>query len=236
MEEHRNTGGQLGYYSETVAADSRRKEFNIKNHSLIHSGQKPDFLFIGDSITHYWELPAYFNIPGQLIINRGIGGDTTEYLKKRFSPDALQLNPRYCIMGIGINDSIALEGDYWKLIPPLPYHEVLAKAEENILDIIHQARASETTLILASLLPIEIKLALYERDRKKYICELNQWLAETAEENNLIFADYYSAAVQQGTDRPLAGITYDGLHPNGKGYEIMSAVLKETLKKHNILI
>lgn len=236
MEEQKNTGGQLGYYSETVAADSRRKEFNIKNHSLIHSGQKPDFLFIGDSITHYWELPAYFHTPGQLIINRGIGGDTTEYLKKRFSPDALQLNPRYCIMGIGINDSIALEGDYWKLIPPLPYHQVLSMAKDNISDIIKQARSSKTTLILASLLPITIKLALHEKERKKYICELNQWLAKTAEENNLMFVDYYNAAADKGTDMPLDGITYDGLHPNGRGYEIMTAVLKDTLKKHNIII
>lgn len=100
------------YFSSIAAADSRRKEFDIKNHSLIYTEQKPDFLFIGDSITHYWELNAYFNLPGQLIVNRGIGGDTTEFLKRRFYVDALQLKPRYCIMGIGINGSIELEGDY----------------------------------------------------------------------------------------------------------------------------
>ena len=42
------------YFSSIAAADSRRKEFDIKNHSLIYTEQKPDFLFIGDSITHYW--------------------------------------------------------------------------------------------------------------------------------------------------------------------------------------
>lgn len=62
---------RLEYFSRTAAADSRRKEFDIKNHSLIYTDQKPDFLFIGDSITHYWELNAYFNLPGQLIVNRG---------------------------------------------------------------------------------------------------------------------------------------------------------------------
>ena len=49
---------RLEYFSRTAAADSRRKEFDIKNHSLIYTDQKPDFLFIGDSITHYWELNA----------------------------------------------------------------------------------------------------------------------------------------------------------------------------------
>ena len=71
-------------------------------------------MFIGDSITEYWELNAYFRNSDQLIINRGIAGDTTKYLKKRFYVDAVQLKPKYCILGIGINDSIELEGDIGK--------------------------------------------------------------------------------------------------------------------------
>ena len=47
---------RLEYFTQTVAADSRRKEFDIKNHSLICEGRKPECLFLGDSITHYWEL------------------------------------------------------------------------------------------------------------------------------------------------------------------------------------
>ena len=35
---------------------------------------------------------------------------------------------------------------------------------------------------------------------------------------------------------PLDGITYDGLHPNGKGYDIMATILRNTLKQHNIHI
>ena len=61
----------------------------------------------------------------RLIINRGIAGDTTKYLKKRFYVDAVQLKPKYCILGIGINDSIELEGDYWKKLEPVPYSEKL---------------------------------------------------------------------------------------------------------------
>lgn len=62
---------KLGYFSETVAADRKRKEYDIKNHSIVRTGRRPDFLFIGDSITQYWELNAYFDEPGQLLINRG---------------------------------------------------------------------------------------------------------------------------------------------------------------------
>ena len=91
---------RLEYFSEDVAADKNRKEFDIKNHTLCYTNQRPDFLFIGDSITEYWELNAYFRNSDQLIINRGIAGDTTKYLKKRFYVDAVQLKPKYCILGI----------------------------------------------------------------------------------------------------------------------------------------
>lgn len=225
-----------GYFSVTAAADSRRKEFNIKNHSVILSGNKPDFLFIGDSITHYWELNAYFNKPKQFIINRGIEGDTTTYLNKRFDADVLQLNPKYCIMGIGVNDTIDLEGDYWKLIPPLPYDHVLNRAKKNICEIISKTRASSTRLVITSLLPINIKLSLHEPERKHFICEFNQWLSETAKKENLIFVNYYMATSYPGTNKPLDNITYDGLHPNAKGYELMSTVLRNTLQKHRIFI
>ena len=166
---------RLEYFSEDVAADKNRKEFDIKNHTLCYTNQRPDFLFIGDSITEYWELNAYFRNSDQLIINRGIAGDTTKYLKKRFYVDAVQLKPKYCILGIGINDSIELEGDYWKKLEPVPYSEKLKIVKSNIIEIIQQAKKEKIMLILTSLLPINIPILRYERDRKMYIKELNEW-------------------------------------------------------------
>lgn len=227
---------RLQYFSEIVAADTRRKEFDIRNHSLIYKGLRPDFLFIGDSITHYWELAAYFHDRDLLLVNRGIGGDTTTYLEKRFYADALQLKPEYCIVGIGINDSIDLEGDYWKRLKPAPYEEVLERAQGNFEKIIKKAEDTETTLILASLLPISIPVSLNEALRRRYVCELNYWLMDTAQKNKLIFVDYYRQMIQPESGELMEGITYDGLHPNGKGYEIMADVLKETLKKNEIYI
>lgn len=191
---------RLEYFSEDVAADKNRKEFDIKNHTLCYTNQRPDFLFIGDSITEYWELNAYFRNSDQLIINRGIAGDTTKYLKKRFYVDAVQLKPKYCILGIGINDSIELEGDYWKKLEPVPYSEKLKIVKSNIIEIIQQAKKEKIMLILTSLLPINIPILRYERDRKMYIKELNEWLMEMAKMNNLIFVNYYATMTFPGTD------------------------------------
>lgn len=227
---------RLEYFSNVVAADRNRKEFDIRNHSILYMKKKPDFLFIGDSITEYWELGAYFNRPDCLIINRGIGGDTTEYLKRRFYVDAVQLAPAHCILGIGINDSIDLEGDYWKKIEPRNYEEVLLAAQENIDAIITQAREAGMKLILTSLLPINIPILQHESVRKRYIKELNQWLSKKAKAEKLIFVNYYQAMVFPGTNRVMDGITYDGLHPNAKGYEIMAAVLRNNLQQNQIEI
>lgn len=225
-----------GYFSLSVSADNRRKEFDIKNHTLIENKLNPDFIFIGDSITHFWELNSYFNKPGQLIINRGIGGDTTTYLAKRLWADALQLSPKYCIIGVGINDSIDLEGDYWKQIPGLPYNEVLIRAKENYIDIIEQCNKTSTIPIIVSLLPINIPVSLCEIKRKKFICDLNEFLYSYCREKKLIYVDYYHTTVVPGTNILLDGITCDGLHPNANGYNIMATVLRNTLKKQNIII
>ena len=227
---------RLEYFSQYAAADSRRKEFDIRNHSLLRMRRKPDFLFIGDSITHYWELGAFFHRPEQLIVNRGIGGDTTAYLRKRFYVDALQLQPVNCILGIGINDSIDLEGDYWKQLKPLPYDTVCSEACENVADIIRQAKESKSRLILTSLLPIRIPILQREPIRKQYIRDMNGWLEETARRDGLIFVDYYSAMTDWQTDTVKDGLTYDGLHPNGRGYEVMAEVLQKKLLEYDILL
>ena len=74
-----------GYFGNSVAADSRRGEFDYKNESLLRAKTKIDYLFIGDSITHYWEVSDYFDMTRSTFINRGIGGDVTNYLSKHLT-------------------------------------------------------------------------------------------------------------------------------------------------------
>lgn len=50
-----------------------------------------------------------------------------------------------------------------------------------------------------------------------------------------LLKDFYTIH-RTDTDKLLDGITYDGLHPNAKGYQIMATVLKNTLKKNGIRI
>lgn len=224
------------YYTKIVAADSRRKEFDIKNHTLIHSGLKPELLFVGDSITHYWELNAYFRSMKALVVNRGIGGDTTEYLRKRFYADVVQLRPQYCIMAIGINDSLDLEEDYWKLIKGLDYVEVIERTKKNLREIIHMAETEGIRMLIGSLPAVDLPISSCEQLRKQFILEINQELQELCRKKDMIYLDYYSAMCDETGMTVRNGLTYDGLHPNAYGYDIMADVLKSVLKENKIYI
>ena len=119
---------------------------------------------------------------------------------------------------------------------PLPYDTVCSEACENVADIIRQAKESKSRLILTSLLPIRIPILQREPIRKQYIRDMNGWLEETARRDGLIFVDYYSAMTDWQTDTVKDGLTYDGLHPNGRGYEVMAEVLQKKLLEYDILL
>ncbi len=93
-----------GMFGVPACADSRRQEFDVCNEELLLAGVRPDVLFIGDSITHLWEVQAYFGGTGNILINRGIGGDNSTHMRRRFTADVLQLLPRLAVLKIGTND------------------------------------------------------------------------------------------------------------------------------------
>ena len=55
-----------GLFGVAAAADSRRYEFDSGNEELLLAGVRPDVVFIGDSITHLWEVQAYFGGSGAI--------------------------------------------------------------------------------------------------------------------------------------------------------------------------
>ncbi len=61
------------------------------------------------------------------------------------------------------------------------------------------------------------------------ISELNVWLRELCKKRGLIYLDYFSAlADDKGLMR--AGLSKDGLHPNDKGYAIMTPLAAAAIK------
>lgn len=225
-----------GFFGGIVAADNRRVEFDYKNESLIQLNTPIDYLFIGDSITHFWELKAYFNSPSQLLINRGIGGDTTEFLEKRWKADCLQLKPKVAIVMIGVNDMKVLEPDGWNGIEGKSVQEVKEKILDHYLKIIEMCKQVNQQLVICSILPTKMTFIQSWRERNQCILEVNEALKILCQTYGLIYVDYHQAMVAEDGCSIKDGLTFEGLHPISTGYSIMSSVLKETLAKHGMSI
>jgi lysophospholipase L1-like esterase len=225
-----------GMFSVQVAADNRRVEFDYHNEVIVTNEVPVDFVFIGDSITHIWELNAYFGRKGRLILNRGIGGDTPYYIKKRFEADVLQLKPRHAVFKAGINETWTLDskdlGDSFSEV----YNGIKLKIIDNIREIAQMCRCAGQKLILCSILPTFGQVTYYERTRNDLVIEVNNGIRKLCEEYSLIYVDYHSKMVETDSKTLRKELSDDGCHPHVMGYNIMANVLQDTIIKNGIEI
>lgn len=61
-------------------------------------------VFLGNSITEFWPQYTNFFSLNKLYINKGISGQTTIQMLKRFQTDVINQNPYSLIILAGIND------------------------------------------------------------------------------------------------------------------------------------
>jgi lysophospholipase L1-like esterase len=197
--------GQLGKYRDA-------------NAQQIASGQKPDIVLMGDSITEGWvaKRPGVFSA---LRVGRGISGQTTPQMLVRFREDVIDLHPKAVQIMAGTND---IAGNTGPMSPE--------ETEANIASMTELAQAHGIKVILASIPPaanFPWKPGLEVTDK---IVAFNKWIRAYAASHHAIYADYWSA-LQDGRGGMKPGLSYDGVHPTEQGYDTMLPVLEAALKK-----
>lgn len=175
-------------------------------------------LFMGDSITDSWGRKYGKFFPGKPFINRGISGQTTPQMLIRFRPDVIALKPGVVVILAGTNDIAGNTGP-----------STLEAIEDNLMSMSELARANGIVVVLASLLPVcdYIKPQTARRPPEKIVA-LNAWIKEYAAKNRFIYLDYYSAMVDDNKMLKQE-LTYDGLHPNDAGYEVMAPLAEKAI-------
>ncbi len=175
-------------------------------------------LFMGDSITDGWGRKYGKFFPGKAYINRGISGQTTPQMLIRFRPDIIALQPAVVVILAGTNDIAGNTGP-----------ATLEAIEDNLMSMAELARANGIRVVLASLLPVCdcIKPQTARRPTEK-ILALNAWMKDYAAKNGLIYLDYYSAMLDEHKMLKQE-LTYDGLHPNDAGYEVMAPLAEKAI-------
>ena len=182
-------------------------------------------VFMGDSITDSWQNPKFGGFfPGKPYVDRGISGQTTPQMLIRFRPDVIALQPRVVVILAGTNDLAGNTG-------PM----TLEAIEDNLVSMVELAKTNSIKVVFASLLPVSdyeqrdgkpiIQTARRPPDKIK---ALNEWMKTYAANNKLTYLDYYSAMIdEKGFLKDE--LSDDGLHPNGKGYEIMAPLAEAAI-------
>lgn len=194
----------------------------IRNEQTVFCGRKPDFLFIGDSITMHWDLELYLN-PMMYKVNRGQGGDTTEMILARAKRDVFQLEPKCIIYMAGTNDLLTTVPDLWWREDGRDKVEVLNKIIDNIDAFIKQNQSAK--LYICSVLPANLCIPYCMFGYDDLVAEVNEKIKALCGQYEILYIDYYSHVLDQNGKNIIDNLTHDGVHPNGKGYAVLADVL-----------
>ncbi|MFY8067638.1 MAG: GDSL-type esterase/lipase family protein [Flavobacterium sp.] len=195
------------------------EKYAIENQQLLklpNNGNR--IVFIGDSITEFWQQYDSAFFTQNKYINRGISSQTTSQIQERFQNDVIDLEPKYVIILAGINDIAENNG-------PISIEEIM----NNIVSMVEKALKNNIEVVLCSILPAS---DFYWNPKIKpieKIKQLNVLIEAYCLIEKIKFVDYYTPMVDEnfGLDKKF---TDDGVHPNLNGYLKMKTILESYLK------
>jgi lysophospholipase L1-like esterase len=217
--------GGLGYLSRKLSNIIHRQQNSFDNNNppyYIHKQSQyelltcepSDIIFLGDSITDEGEWAELFQ--NQRMKNRGISGDTTERILRRLD-SILVGKPKQIFLMVGINDLIMVNKSVAATVTD--YRKILERFSNSIPD---------TQVIIQSVLPVNNHVYLYWQ-KNQVITDLNLQLKDLAQDFSYTYLDIFShlADSQQQLD---VKYTSDGLHLNGKAYQVWQNIIELYLK------
>lgn len=159
--------------------------------------------------------------------NLGIGGETTEGLMKRFEIETkARFSPdeNLIFFFYGANDLALSEGK--EIVS-------LTDFEQNLSQVISQAKRFATEIYVISILPISktvdgIKVTERKFRTTQKIELFNQKLKDLALQNQIEFIDIFSRF--NSTKEEF--LSKDGIHPNEKGYQFIANQIKPIVEKY----
>lgn len=180
---------------------------------------RPKAVFMGDSITQCWydADPSFFN--DNNFACRGISGQTTSHMLVRMRKDVVDLHPKYVVILAGTND-IAKNNGF------IEVDDIYG----NIVSMCEIAKANKVKPVICSVLPVkQYKWRPEVTDCAERIIRLNAMLEDYAKASRCIYVDYHSVMKDDENGLPQKW-SYDGVHLNGDGYDVIEKIILDTLK------
>ncbi len=204
---------------------------------VVKSGEK--IAFLGDSITQAgWGQPAGYvrlvmeglkaNGVEAVAVPAGISGHKSDQMLARLEKDVLSKEPQWMTLSCGVNDA-------WHGARGVPLdEEMLAEGsfndsvaergtyKKNITEIIDRASAAGVRPLILTATVIHEKL---DGDLNKKLAPYNTFLRDLARERKLPLADLnamFHEAIQSANQPGTNVFTYDGVHMNPEGDQLMA--------------
>jgi lysophospholipase L1-like esterase len=174
----------------------------------------------GDSEALGWvgRVNKAFPVDAEInIYNRGVCGDTTKDLLKRFAIEAESIQPDSIIFAIGINDSKYSVRRNSNIVPI----DIFRKNMQELVGI--GKKYTEHMFIIGLTKVDESVLLPFSRFSNRYIEEYTNALKEFSKKKKIKYIDMFEV-LEVKTD------LCDGVHPNERGYEKMARVISPFLQ------
>lgn len=203
-----------------ISAYLYKRYYSYTLKTVYHSRathQPKDIALMGNSITANWInlSPSFFTNLG--LANLGISGNTSEDILLRFRHDVVDQGYKIIVLNIGINDICQSNYDSQIVI-------------NNLNSVIDLCKLHNVELVLTSVLPsvehLKISHITTFHIPEDRILALNRDIEKLAEKNSLQYIDYTSKIDREDY---LTNQTYDGIHPNEKGYQTLEKILSPYL-------
>lgn len=193
--------------------------FKNENDSVNINLDEDRIIFMGNSITQGWieQRPEFF--ANKSYINRGISGQTTPQMLLRFRQDVINLKPKVVVILAGTNDIAGNTG-------PSTLEMIL----DNLKSMSEIAKANGIKVILSSVVPAFDYPWKTGMNPNEKIPALNKIIKDYANQNDVIYLDYFSAMTDERNGLPEK-FSADGVHPNADGYKIMEPLVEAAIKK-----
>ena len=195
------------------------ERYRADNERIIASGEFPEVVFMGNSITEYWALyhPDFFKKHN--FCGRGIGGQTSTQMLARFTADVINLHPKAVVIMAGTND--VAHNTYW--VEP-------DKVVENIIAMCQLARANDIVPLIGSIPPCaSFAWNPSIKDAAQTIVDINKRLRDYAEANGIVYVDYHTALADKRNGLPKE-LSDDGCHPKPDTFYIMERLVLEKIE------
>jgi lysophospholipase L1-like esterase len=198
---------------------SRHAEILARNQTV-----KPDVVFIGDSIIHFWggapKAPrvwggeAWTNcFAGFKVTNLGFGWDRTENVLWRLDHGELDgIKPKVIIIKIGTNNTSAKNSP-----------EDIAAGIEAVCATAHK-KVPAAKILLLGILPRRDEIPGHSATNP-----VNQLLHDRLGDVDYLTYCDFGAAFRRADGTPNPALYRDGVHVNAVGYAILGAKIREQL-------